>query len=446
MAAGIEAGRNGCPLQGAVQTLGEIGGVVPIVHSTAGCSVQNYLANRAGGPDDGFVSGYDVPATAVQERHVIFGGASRLREQIKNTKKVLEGELYVVLNSCESAMVGDDIDAMTKEAHQQGDPVIDSILAGFHGDVHRGYANVMTDLFVKLPTVKKEPVEKDTRRINLLGVLPQQDLTWQGDLLELKAILSAAGYEALTFFGSDGLSELSKAAGAGLTITFSDWGVPAAEALEGAYGIPILKEAALPLGVEDVRALLLRVAEAVPAEEAQRDDLLAAAERTRTELFSRITKRAVDLRPDRRLAIVAEEGAARRFASFLSKRFGARVRTLIVTDFYATDEHPAEEKRKELSGLAEEILLTQDKREIERAIRRSGAELVLGSSLEEEIAKATGATLLPVSYPAKGRTYLSRTYAGLKGELTFTEDYLIALAEQTKRREEAFFALLPEAV
>ena len=146
---GVYKPRNGCALHGAVSTIEEIRGVVPIVHSNQGCAVQNYLANKTSGAGANIVEGFSLPGTTVQERHVIFGGASRLREQIKNTVKVINGDLYVVLNSCESAMVGDDIDAMTKESFEQGEHILDSILAGFNGDNHVGYAQVLTDIFKK---------------------------------------------------------------------------------------------------------------------------------------------------------------------------------------------------------------------------------------------------------------------------------------------------------
>ena len=41
----IKNPRNGCALHGALQTIQEIEGVVPVVHANAGCGVINYLAN-----------------------------------------------------------------------------------------------------------------------------------------------------------------------------------------------------------------------------------------------------------------------------------------------------------------------------------------------------------------------------------------------------------------
>jgi len=48
MAEAIARPRYGCALHGAVRTLTAIRGVVPIVHSNAGCAIQDALASRAG--------------------------------------------------------------------------------------------------------------------------------------------------------------------------------------------------------------------------------------------------------------------------------------------------------------------------------------------------------------------------------------------------------------
>ena len=257
--------RNGCALHGAVSTIEEIKGVVPIVHANQGCSVQNYLAQKTGGDGSADIEGFSIPGTTVQERHVIFGGASRLREQIKNTVKVIDGDLYVVLNSCESAMVGDDIDAMTKESLEQGEPILDSVLAGFHGDNHSGYAQVLTDIFKKLPEIfPAEETAEDGIRVNLLGIIPRHDIFYKGELRELKRILKAAGIRANTFFGSEGgVEELKAASHAKLTISFSKWGRQPAETLRDLYGIPVLSFDTVPVGYTEVREFVKAVLDAI---------------------------------------------------------------------------------------------------------------------------------------------------------------------------------------
>jgi nitrogenase molybdenum-iron protein beta chain len=124
MSVHVESPRNACALIGALQTIQAIEGFVPIIHSTAGCALQQYLGGSVagGGVGAGLAEGATVSSSNISEKHVVFGGSSRLREQIKNTVKVLKGDL------CSPDrlrhMVGDDIPAMAKEAREQGLPVI----------------------------------------------------------------------------------------------------------------------------------------------------------------------------------------------------------------------------------------------------------------------------------------------------------------------------------
>jgi nitrogenase molybdenum-iron protein beta chain len=85
----IKNPRNGCALHGALMTASAIRGVTPIVHSSSGCAVQNYLSGHSAAR----LGGLEVPGTNVLEKQVIVGGGSRLREQIKNTVKVMDGSL-----------------------------------------------------------------------------------------------------------------------------------------------------------------------------------------------------------------------------------------------------------------------------------------------------------------------------------------------------------------
>ena len=124
MSKSIERGRYGCNLHGAIQTITQIQGVVPILHTTPGCGLQHDIAKKIGSAFAAYVQGYEIPSSNVYEKQVIFGGTSRLREQIKNTIKVMKGDLYVTLSGCESEMVGDDSISMTQEIVDQGEKAI----------------------------------------------------------------------------------------------------------------------------------------------------------------------------------------------------------------------------------------------------------------------------------------------------------------------------------
>jgi nitrogenase molybdenum-iron protein beta chain len=93
----MESLRTQCALQGALSAANAIGGVIPVVHSTAGCAYQNYLAGGLanGGQGAGLAGGLAVPSTNIVEKHVVFGGSARLREQLKNAVRFLKANFFL---------------------------------------------------------------------------------------------------------------------------------------------------------------------------------------------------------------------------------------------------------------------------------------------------------------------------------------------------------------
>ena len=81
----IEAPRFSCALGGALGTAVGIYGVVPILHSGAGCGIgplvgQLYAGGQnAGGPQ----GGTSTPCSSLVVHHVVFGGGEILRDLIR---------------------------------------------------------------------------------------------------------------------------------------------------------------------------------------------------------------------------------------------------------------------------------------------------------------------------------------------------------------------------
>lgn len=439
----LKSPRNGCGLHGAVQTIGEIQGVVPIVHANAGCVIQNYLANRASGLSQGYASGESIPSTNVQERHVIFGGASRLREQIKNTIKVVNGDLYIVLNSCESAMVGDDIEAMTREAQEQGEPVIECLTAGFHGDSHYGYESVMTDIIKKLSIVKKTDLQKDAKLVNIFGILPQRDIYYKGNIAAIKQILEDLGVTVNTFFGpQSGVEEFVKAPNASLNLVFSKWGNAPADQLNVQYGIPKLVFSSLPTGPKAVGEFVRQVADALSLEEAVVNAYLEENERNFCYYFQGIIDSYYEEAAEKAVALVGDESNVIQIASFLKDYLGAAIEVAIVTDYFGKEELPQNEKSKILDGLANEVYFTQDGKEIMDILIHSDIELILGSSLENQAAEKKEILNLEISYPVYSKTIINKTYTGVQGAFTLAEDYITAVKKANRLRDEQLLSYI----
>lgn len=413
---GIANPGNGCALHGALQTIEAINGAVPIIHANAGCSVQNDLADRAGGRGRGKISGFSVPCTNLQERHIVFGGASRLREQIKNTVKAMQGDLYVVLGGCASAMIGDDIRAMAREASDQGYPVIACQTPGFGGSCFAGYETVFTEILQNLSVVTKEEAPKDPVLVNLFGIFPGRDLCYRGDLEEIKRLLTGVGLKVHTFLGrTEGIKEFAKAPGASLNLVFSEWGRKPAQYLKEAYGIPFLEYPFFPMDIRQIKSMIADIGEQIPLDREKADAFLEEEE----EYFDFYMKSILEERYKEsariRLALVGDGGSVFRMEAFLKEYMNVRPQAIILTD-------AGENTGKETDGAA--VFHTADRNEAEDILRKSDVNMIIGSSLDNEVASEIGAVSMPVFFPVYDNCILDKTYTGVRGALRFAEDYL----------------------
>lgn len=434
----IKNPRNGCALHGALQTVQEIEGAVPVVHANAGCGVINYLANKSSGNGAGRYSGFSIPGTAAQERHVIFGGASRLREQIKNTIKVVNGDLYVILNSCESAMVGDDVDAMTREIVEQGEPVVDTLIAGFNGGSHYGYEHVLGDILKTIDGVKKNEKNTDSKLINIFGIVPQKDPYWQGNLEEIKRIFEGVGLKVNLFFGVyGGVENLVNAKNAAASVVFSRWGELPAKLLKERFDIPYISISSLPTNAIDEENLIEKVSEFVEIDQEVRESFLKSEERYQRNYLSRIRDDIFEYDLGKRTLIVGDEEQVIRYGKVFKDVLGARIVGAVLTDALKKDEEHETDNTELLESIAENIYITSDEKDIEDIIKRSRAEVVIGSSLEKKITDKNNVSLLEYSYPIYHRAILNQTTAGVRGQIEVLQGYISTVKDkQVEKKEE----------
>lgn len=427
MTQSIESPRNNCALLGAIQTVQSIEGVVPILHSTGSCGLQQYLGGSrvSGCGGSGYAGGLAIPSTNVTEKQVIFGGASRLREQIKNTVKVVKGDLYVVLSGCATELIGDDIPAMVKEARDQDFPVVYALTPGFRGDIHAGYQTAVKALLQQLLTGQAEPSAKVPGLVNIFGIVPAQDVFWQGHLLELQRILASVGLHANTLFGfGQGVDAWQQIPQAELNLVFSSWGMEIAEYLTEVFDTPYIDFSSLPVGAEDTNSVLRVLAEKSNLDFQKVEEMEKQEERRLAYYLEKMADVYFEAGLQKEFALVGEAAFVLGLARFLIKSFGLIPQTIIVTD------NPAEPYRaslhEEISKLtldfAAGIFFTEDRGQIRDILRKSQPGLILGSSLEKEAALELNVPLLPVSFPITEKVVLSKSYIGYAGAIALLED------------------------
>ncbi len=425
MSKAIKNPRNGCALHGALQTVKEIEGVVPVVHANAGCGVINALANKTLGTGEGRYSGFAIPGTTVQERHVIFGGASRLREQIKNTIKVVNGQLFVILNSCESAMVGDDVDAMTREIVEQNEPVVNTLVAGFNGDTHYGYEHVLADILRSIDSVKNNEKNTDIKLVNIFGIVPDKDAFWQGNLEEIKRIFEGVGLKANLFFGVyGGVTDLENAKNAAVSVVFSRWGELPAKVLKEIHNVPFIIEKSIPTDYLQEKDLIEKLIDYTDISKETIDSFIQSEEKYQKNYLSRIRDDIFELKFGRKVVLVGDEEQVIRYGQIIKNVFGVKPYAGVITDVYKKDEEHIADNTEHVKSILENIFITSDQKDIDDIIRKSGADIVIGSSLEKQITNKVKATLIEFSYPIYHRSILNQPLAGTRGQIRFIQEYI----------------------
>jgi nitrogenase molybdenum-iron protein beta chain len=427
-----------CALQGAVSVASAIEGVVPVVHSTSGCALQGYLAGSLanGAAGIGLLGGWSVPSTNVTEKHVIFGGTSRLREQLKNTIKVMEGKFFLIISGCAPTLVGDDSAAMAKEINDQGWPTTSVQASGLHGNAYSGYQLVFRSLVERLAPEGVAPLPQEKGLVNLLGVVPGQDSLWEGDLHHLGDALAKAGFVPNRLFGcGQTLKNWERIPAAEVNAVVSPWGLEIAEYLKGRFGTPFVRWDHFPVGPGDTTRWLLEVAAAIGAPEERVRLAAEESERSFGYFLRRFSDAYFNLDFQTGFSVVGPVAQAVGISRFLDRELGFHADAVVGTD-HAPLQVTAVEELLGGKGGGTIVALTENRFEIESILRRATSGLVLASSHEAKIAETSGAAHLSISFPVTDRLLLRRGYAGYAGALNLLEDVGTTLLLRRRRRSE----------
>jgi len=420
--------RNGCALQGATRLLEAIEGVVPVLHANAGCSVALNVQTGA--------RSNEIASTVLQEKQVVFGGTARLREQIKNAVQVRTGDLYVVLSACVPEVIGDDVPAMIKEARDQRFPVIGIAVPGFRGNAWSGYSTAARVLLEQLQGVVENVIEPtEVIDVNLLGIVPGLDPSWDGDLQEIETLLAELGLRSNRLVGyGQGIAAWQAAQQAKLNVVLSPWGSEAASWLQDRHGIPSINFGWLPVGSLDSGLLLEQVGAALAI-----DSEIVASARARLNARLRYVLRDASARGlldnlYHRTSIVGGSASAVGQARFLCSTLGLQVQQVVITDNPPEGYRPALVAAvHDATGAGTDVSFLSSRHAIDLLLRAGAPELIIGSALEEGTAQALGAALVEIATPLRKRPLLGRRSAGVSGAVTLIEEILTELSAAVPR-------------
>ncbi|WP_058302290.1 nitrogenase component 1 [Gorillibacterium timonense] len=435
----VERPRFTCALGGAIGTVQALPRAIPILHSSPGCggNLAGALSGASGYHGGSYCGGNTLPSSNVSERDIVFGGEERLAEQIENTIKVMDGDLYFVVTGCMVEMIGDDVHAVVKRFAGSEHPVFGTETTSFKGNSYKGYDDVLQALIRDFV----EPAEvKDAATVNLFGIVPLQDVFWKGNIDALKGLLEKLGLRVNTFFGTgETIDNLRYSASASLNIVVSEvYGQASAETFEEVHGVPFLT-VPLPIGDHATTAFLLAVGLALGLDPVQVDKVISEERRFYYDYLQRLSDSYNDLDFQRYATVVGDVNYAQAVTRFLADDLGWLPELAIVTDTLQDDQ--VERVRGNFtayrSGLQPEVVFDPNGANVPKHINRhwpqSNAQryyegftpgFIVGSVMERDVAEQFKVPLLAVSYPITNRVVLNRAYTGFKGGLTLAEDLI----------------------
>jgi nitrogenase molybdenum-iron protein beta chain len=438
----IDRPRYACALGGALAVLRAIPRAIPVIHASAGCGQNLYIANNAGGGylGGGYCGGNSLPSSNVIERDIVFGGEERLREQIKTTLEVMDGDIYIVLTGCMVEMIGDDLDAVVSEFIDEDKPVIAVHTPSFKGNSYTGYELLLNGLIKKYITKQKE---KAANKVNVFGLVPALDVFWEGNLKEIKRLLERLGLEVNTFFGEgETLHDIKNAGNACLNIVVSEvYGEQSARVFEEVHGIPYIT-AELPIGAHATEDFIQKVSTKLNICGTLTDEVIKSEKARYYNYIERLADIYNDVDLQRYAIVVGDCNYGPAITKFLSDELGWLPELTVITDL--PEDSVKEKITASLggmkSGLKANVQFDANTSSIQKYIAQAwernrneryydsmSPAVIVGSVLERDLAAEFNIPLVAATYPLTNRVVLNKAYAGMNGGLSLTEDVLSAL-------------------
>ena len=436
----IERPRTTCALGGALATISALPRVVPIIHTALGCggNLSGATAFGSGYCGSSYSSGQSAPSSGITETEIVFGGSQRLQEEIESALELIDADLFVTVTGCMTEIIGDDVQGVISEFTDAKVPVIAVSTPSFKGDAYAGYEIVLNGIFNRISKLKKD---SGGPLVNLLGVVPNFDPFFRGDLYELKRVLEKIGLSVNTFFTPDqSFENIRRAPNADLNIVLSRvWGIGTARFLEQKYETPYWVTD-LPIGPEATDRFLRLLTEKLDLSKAVTERVI---EEENNEYY-RYFERAVDVFTESEYkfytATVTNSNYAIPITSFVQNELGWVPKKVFVTDVLNPEQKEAFEQAYAQTEISAEAVFETDTIKIAKQIgsyslqKREGRYqndfkpfFILGSSLEKALALKSGTGWLGISYPVYTRLIIDRGYAGYRGGLHLIEDIVDTL-------------------
>jgi len=255
-----------CMPMGAVSALSGIKSCMTILHGSQGCAtyIRRHMATHYNEP-------IDIASSSLTEEGTVFGGEANLLKGLKNLINLYNPEVIGVCTTCLAETIGEDVGAIMKKFYEQNPDtkveIINVASPGYGGTQNEGWFAALKAIVEqvkpdktpngKINIVTPQISPADTRWMKNFFAEMGVDCIFLPDISDNLDGVTENPYNRLKTGGTP-LSEVSKTAGAKLTIEFSEYtnaDNSPAEYLSKEYGVPFVK-LPLPVGVRAVDTLI----------------------------------------------------------------------------------------------------------------------------------------------------------------------------------------------
>jgi nitrogenase molybdenum-iron protein beta chain len=378
-------------------------------------------SGQAGLKGSTFVSSVSIPCSNMLDREVVFGGEQKLRDEIDGSLEIIDADAFFVLTGCTAGIIGDDIESVVKEYHEKGYPIYPIPTPGFAGDSFYGYEiafKSFTDHIIEKPS------EKIPNLVNLVGIFPFHDPHWLGSFEELTRILRKLGLEVNTFFsGGQGIEQVRSAGKAALNIIVNPWLLKTfSKDMNDKFGVKSIRFPGVPIGATQTSAFVRGVGEALELDHERVEKVVQEEEAYLYGYYESV----IGGLSWKKFAVAAESGTAIAITKFLADDFSMTPSVAIITEpiWRGTEKEYITKTIQTLEyANPPDVFFFSDYYDIRKKIKEyEGITLLIGSSLEREVALELGIQCHVMTFPMTDILVLNRTYAGYRGGLTIVED------------------------
>jgi nitrogenase molybdenum-cofactor synthesis protein NifE len=190
------AAAGGCAFDGAKIALQPITDVAHLVHGPIACEGNSW--DNRGAKSSGsrlYRTGF---TTDINELDVVYGGEKRLFRSVKEIVDKYDPPAVFVYQTCVTALIGDDIEAVCKAATQKfGKPIIPVNAPGFVGNKNLGN-KLAGEALLDYVIGTAEPETTTPYDINIIG-----EYNLAGELWQVKPLLDEMGVRILSCISGD---------------------------------------------------------------------------------------------------------------------------------------------------------------------------------------------------------------------------------------------------